>query len=1043
MNKIKFILSSLLFLVVGTAVNAQALVSVEDFTIAAGEQKAISFNLAAAATGRYTGVSFDVTLPEGLSFVEGEVGENVADHVITATPKADGTVGVMLYSPSSSVLADEGEIILLTVEAAADVPAAGEMLVSMVRSTDADAVAGSFDDFKVNVTFEGGAQPPVADGLLSVEDFTIGRGEQKTISLNLTAAETGKYTGVNFYVTLPEGLTFVKGEVGENVGDHVIDASLTDDGSKVLVVLYSMSSTVLADEGEIVALTVEAAADAAEGGEILFSSVRSTDAAAVTTAFEDFKVNVTFEEAAPVEKATIDFAAQGYENAKPVETAAAEDGSAAATLSKGTGSSVPAYYESNKAVRLYGGNTLTVSSDKKIEKMVFDYELNKHAATDLVASEGTLSGTTWEGAAKEVTFTNTNTASGHFRMKTITIFYAPVDDAEQVNDSLYGVATALVDTLKADLNTATDSIGTFAEEVSAAMAESLEAIAADIDTLSQGVAAAYADVTLAAQMDSITTVAAAIETEIAAAVATAAELQAAFEAEQAKIAANEAAKAEADSLVAALTADLAAATDSIGTFAEEVSAAMAESLQALAADIDTLGQGVAAAYADTTLVANLDSIKTVAAAIETEIAAAVTAAAELQAAYEAKQAQIAANEAAMAELQAILAENQEAIDAAMETVDGYAQEVKDALAEQTEGLNQEVAALATKVAENYAALTLPEKMDEIKADIETVKNDFMSYLAAAAAAQAAYEAEQAEQAKIAANEAAKVEADELVNTVKAELEAVKEAIAGYAAEVAAAQEEGVAAVAQNVAALEEAVAQAYDEVTLAEKLDEVKAQAEAVKSEIAALAEAAAKAQAEYEASQQPEIYEFSDTELTKDLFKSWSGVGPVATVVSNNPYWDAAEYGTEVESGGVVYGSSNVTNTDYANITGTEVMRIFGEPGASLRVIFNREEDTSIWYELRPTIGDDGYVDVDFSIYKYVHLNAIKVNWGSTAKVTSIVLNPTTDPVATDIQSLSSLDGMEIEAVYSMAGAPQLGLQKGINIVRYTNGVVKKILVK
>ncbi|MBQ9640944.1 MAG: hypothetical protein IJV06_05245 [Bacteroidaceae bacterium] len=936
MNRIKFILSSLLFLAWGMAAGAQGLVSVEDFTIGAGEQKAVSFNLAAAATGRYTGVSFDVTLPEGLSFVEGEVGENVADHVITAVPKADGTVGVMLYSPSSSVLADEGEIITLTVEAAADVPAKGEIQVSAVRATDAAAVAYPFDDFKVNVTFEGA---PAAAGLLSVEDFTIGRGEQKTVSFCLMADATGKYTGVNFYVTLPEGLAFVKGEVGENVGDHVIDASLTDDGSRVLVVLYSLSSTVLADEGEIITLTVEAAAEGAEGGEILVSGVRSTNAAAVTTVFEDFRVNVTFEEAAPVEKATIDFAAQGYENAQVVETATAADGSAAATLSKGTGSSAPAYYESNKAVRLYGGNTLTVSSDKKIEKMVFDYELNKHAATDLAASEGTLSGTTWEGLAKEVTFTNTNTASGHFRMKTITIFYAPVDAAEVVNDSLYGVATALVDTLKADLAAVTDSIKAFADTtVVAAMADGLEAIAADIDTLSQGVAAAYADVTLAAQMDSIEAVAAAIETEIAAAVATAA---------------------------------------------------------------------------------------------------------ELQAAYEAKQAQIAANEAAMAELQAILAENQEAIDAAAQTVDGYAQEVKDAMAEQTEALNQEVAALATKVAENYAALTLPEKMDEIKADIETVKNDFVSYLAAAAAAQAAYEAEQAEQAKIAANEAAKAEADEQVNTVKAELEAVKEAIAGYAAEVAAAQEEGVAAVAQNVAALEEAVAQAYDEVTLAEKLDEVKAQAEAVKSEIAALAEAAAKAQAEYEASQQPEIYEFSDTELTKDLFKSWSGVGPVATVVSNNPYWDAAEYGTEVESGGVVYGSSNVTNTDYANITGAEVMRIFGEPGASLRVIFNREEDTSIWYELRPTIGDDGYVDVDFSIYKYVHLNAIKVNWGSTAKVTSIVLNPTTDPVATDIQSLSSLDGMEIEAVYSMAGAPLLGLQKGINIVRYTNGVVKKILVK
>ena len=135
---------------------------------------------------------------------------------------------------------------------------------------------------------------------------------------------------------------------------------------------------------------------------------------------------------------------------------------------------------------------------------------------------------------------------------------------------------------------------------------------------------------------------------------------------------------------------------------------------------------------------------------------------------------------------------------------------------------------------------------------------------------------------------------------------------------------------------------------------------------------------------------EYADTPLTQDMFKGWDGFDDYAKVNNENPYWDADPVPGSFTAGKTVYGSGNVTNSDYADITGTQTMRINGTPGMQFRVMFNRQEDTSIWTELQPTIGEEGYVDVDLSEYEYVHLNAIKTGWGSAAgTVESIILNP------------------------------------------------------
>ena len=121
---------------------------------------------------------------------------------------------------------------------------------------------------------------------------------------------------------------------------------------------------------------------------------------------------------------------------------------------------------------------------------------------------------------------------------------------------------------------------------------------------------------------------------------------------------------------------------------------------------------------------------------------------------------------------------------------------------------------------------------------------------------------------------------------------------------------------------------------------------------------------------------------LTRNMFKEWDGVGQSANVVKDNPFWNARELGSNFAVGNdmdIVYGSGNVTKEHYADISKADKLRIEGQPGIKLRVLFNRETDEKPdFIELNPTIGSERYVDVDLSSYDYVHLNAIKVQDGN-----------------------------------------------------------------
>lgn len=98
------------------------------------------------------------------------------------------------------------------------------------------------------------------------------------------------------------------------------------------------------------------------------------------------------------------------------------------TFSAGTNTSnSPKYYTSDKTARMYTNNTLTVSSEKNITKIVFSSSTNY----SLDEEKGTLSSGVWTGKANSIRFKATGTAKFTY----ITVYIELTNDEATIGDS--------------------------------------------------------------------------------------------------------------------------------------------------------------------------------------------------------------------------------------------------------------------------------------------------------------------------------------------------------------------------------------------------------------------------------------------------------------------------------------------------------------------------------------------------------------------------------------------------------------------------------
>lgn len=127
--------------------------------------------------------------------------------------------------------------------------------------------------------------------------------------------------------------------------------------------------------------------------------------------------------------ATIDFSAMNYSNGEAITSVDVDD-NVAITFDKGTNSNVPKYYTTGTAIRLYGGNTMTLTCSCVIEGVELTFG-DGDGTNEITASTGTfISSEIWGGETTSLTLT-IGGKTGHRRIKAVSVTYK--SDAAHVN----------------------------------------------------------------------------------------------------------------------------------------------------------------------------------------------------------------------------------------------------------------------------------------------------------------------------------------------------------------------------------------------------------------------------------------------------------------------------------------------------------------------------------------------------------------------------------------------------------------------------------
>jgi hypothetical protein len=163
--------------------------------------------------------------------------------------------------------------------------------------------------------------------------------------------------------------------------------------------------------------------------------------------------------------------------------------------------------------------------------------------------------------------------------------------------------------------------------------------------------------------------------------------------------------------------------------------------------------------------------------------------------------------------------------------------------------------------------------------------------------------------------------------------------------------------------------------------------------------------------------------ELDKSMFKAWNGTGADAQEVEPTSYVGKGDatvnfacetnFYKTLDQGAVVFGNTNVYSRWYADLTGTKKIFFKGDAKTAIRVLMNRPDaepgaedpNGGTTVEQRVEIGADGTGELDVTGMEYVHLNCIKIAWGSAGVIKSIELEGTVKPVTGILSMINNGD--------------------------------------
>ena len=318
-----------------------------------------------------------------------DAGKTISFHFI-----GEGSVDLPTFSPDGGRFAMDQ-----TVTVAINAEAGSTIYYTTNGSTPTTSSTQYTAPFTVNATttvkaiaVKNGESSGVASATYTFVEPLILADENLSFSTDAGTPQTKTLT------VLTEGLT------------QDITLTLTDANG-----VFSLGGTTISKDLEEATIEVTFAPTAA--GTYTGSITLTSEGAETVTV----QISGTATETQTTSDETIDFTAQGYSNEQAVTNVSGTN--CTVTFNKGSNTNAPKYYTTGTAIRVYGGNTMTIASATKtivkIEITFGSSDGSNAITTDVV----TYDNGTWTGSASSVKFTVGGT-SGNRRIQKVKVTYA-------------------------------------------------------------------------------------------------------------------------------------------------------------------------------------------------------------------------------------------------------------------------------------------------------------------------------------------------------------------------------------------------------------------------------------------------------------------------------------------------------------------------------------------------------------------------------------------------------------------------------------------
>lgn len=292
----------------------------------------------------------------------------------------------------------------------------------------------------------GDVEQPAINTLSVPSQLSVEAGSSFSLPVSL-ANDNPNFVGFQMDIVLPQGVTPVTNARGnivptktDRLGDtHSFSCNYLAESNTIKLVCSSLQSeTILGSSGELFSIALQSDASMTEGEyslaltNVLFTTSSSAPEGAVGYTLDDAYSMLNVTEPFDPNKKTIviDFSTLGFDNASELPTLSIEGINFSFNIGS-NGKNTPKYYSADKTVRMYAGNTMTLSTYQQIKKIIFGF--NNTYTNAVLVDNGVLTDDTWVGETSQVTFTIDGT-TGQRRFTTLTIVLTDIDRPQSFFD---------------------------------------------------------------------------------------------------------------------------------------------------------------------------------------------------------------------------------------------------------------------------------------------------------------------------------------------------------------------------------------------------------------------------------------------------------------------------------------------------------------------------------------------------------------------------------------------------------------------------------